>query len=547
MLKELHIRNFALIESINLEFSSGFTVFTGETGSGKSIILGALNLILGERADYSVIRDSNQKTVVEATFQIEDLQLDDFFNNNDIDYQAETLIRREISSNGKSRAFINDTPVSLSVLNQLTTQLIKIHSQYHTQALKSKRFQLDLVDDLAGVSITDYQKDFKTWKSLKSKINILEEQLLQASKDADYNQFQIQELQALKLEDTNFEELEQQLVQLENATEIIQQFSTINTTIEGENGVLSLLNSVVSQIGKLQHLHPKLEELSARLHSIIVELKDVSNEATDAADSITIDEETQKIIIHQLDFYNRQLKKNKVNSQVELVEILDQYIALNSSSEDLEREVKVARQEFKEMSEKLKQSADAIHQLRISSKETIEEQVTKLLEQLKLPGATIAIQLIKLEDFTETGCTEVELLFTSNKGSAPQPIDKAASGGELSRLMLVLERLLSVKKKLPTLLLDEIDTGVSGEVALKMGQMLGEMGRNMQLFSITHLPQVAAKGQHHLKVFKKDEDSVTKTFVQKLSEEERLLEIAGLMSGDKVSNAAIENAKILMQ
>ncbi len=547
MLKELHIRNFALIESINLEFSSGFTVFTGETGSGKSIILGALNLILGERADYSVIRDSNQKTVVEATFQIEDLQLDDFFKNNDIDYQAETLIRREISSNGKSRAFINDTPVSLSILNQLTTQLIKIHSQYHTQALKSKKFQLDLVDDLAGVYITDYQKDFKTWKSLKSKINTLEEQLLQASKDADYNQFQIQELQALKLEDTNFEELEQQLVQLENATEIIQQFSTINTTIEGENGVSSPLNSVVSQIGKLQHLHPKLEELSSRLHSIIVELKDVSNEATDAADSITIDEETQKLIIHQLDFYNRQLKKNKVNSQVELVEILDQYLALNSSSEDLEREVKVAQQEFKEISKKLKQSADAIHQLRISSKETIEEQVTKLLEQLKLPGAKIAIQLTKLEDFTETGCTEVELLFTSNKGSAPQPIDKAASGGELSRLMLVLERLLSVKKKLPTLLLDEIDTGVSGEVALKMGQMLGEMGRNMQLFSITHLPQVAAKGQHHLKVFKKEEDSVTKTFVQKLSEEERLLEIAGLMSGDKVSDAAIENAKILMQ
>ena len=547
MLKELHIRNFALIESIDLNFSNGFTVFTGETGSGKSIILGALNLILGDRADYSVIRDVNKKAIVEATFKMGDLQLDDFFANNDLDFSPETLIRREIGANGKSRAFINDTPVSLNILNQLTSQLIKIHSQYHTQALKSKKFQLDLVDDLSGVNLNSYQVDFKKWKSLKSTIQTLEEQLFQASKDADYNQFQIQELEALKLDDTNYEALEKQLTQLENATDIIQYFSVINTIIEGDQGISSPLNSILSQINKGQQLHPKLAELNTRIHSVVVELKDIADEATDATDSISIDEETQTLIVNQLDFYNRQLKKHGVSSQDELEQILENYLKQNSSTEQLEVELKDTKQQFEAVTKKLRKSADDIHQLRMASKETIEKQVAELLDQLKLVGAKIAIQLNKLDHFTKTGSTEVELLFTSNKGSELKPIDKAASGGELSRLMLVLERLLSAKKKLPTLLLDEIDTGVSGEVALKMGQMLGEMGQNMQLFSITHLPQVAARGQHHFKVYKKEDNNITKTFVQQLGDTERLTEIAGLMSGDKISDAAIENAKILMQ
>ena len=538
MLSRLHIRNFALIESIDLNFSNGFTVFTGETGSGKSIILGALNLILGERADYSVIRDSQKKTVAEAVFEIKELDLQSFFEENDLDYSDEVVVRREIAAGGKSRAFINDTPVQLSILNQLVSQLIKIHSQYHTYTLKSRKFQMDLVDGLIGLNLKSYQEKFKSWKQLKIKIRELEDQLNQSAKEADYIQFQIEELNSLRLNENNFEALEKQLEQLENATEIIQQFALVNSAVEGEYGVLSPLSTLKSQLAKVTGLHPKFEEFESRIQSLIIELKDINDEATDVAASVSVDEERQAVISSQLDFYNRQLRKHQVNSQAELKKILEQFLSESSSSERLEKELNSFKAEYERLTSELNQLAENIHRDRLSGKPVIERQAEELLEQLKLPGAKMVIRI---------GCSEIELLFTSNKGSEPKPIEKAASGGELSRLMLSLERLLSAKKKLPTLILDEIDTGVSGEVALKMGQMLGEMGKNMQLFSITHLPQVAARGQHQFKVYKTEENGVTKTFVKELTHEERLNEIAGLMSGDKISDAAIENAKILMQ
>ncbi len=547
MLTKLHIRNFALIEELDICFSSGYTVFTGETGSGKSIILGALNLILGERADYGVIRDASQKTIVEAIFDLKELKLQPFFQANDLDFSEETLIRREIASNGKSRAFINDTPVSLAVLNELTSQLIKIHSQYHTYSLKSKKFQLELVDDLAGVQLKNYQADFKAWKQLQAKIQQLEEQLQQQLKDTDYVQFQIEELSALKLENTNFEEIEQQLNQLENATEIIQQFANVNSSLDGEYGIISPLRQLVSQLNKTQNLHPKLAEFNNRLQAVISELQDISEDASDTAETISIDGETQTLLESQLDFYNRQLTKHHVKTQVELAEILKNYLASNSSTEQLESELNELKNTYQQLSKSLQTQAETIHQQRVNAKNAIEKNVENLLEQLKLNGARFVIQLTKTDTLSETGNTEIEILFTSNKGSEPKAIDKAASGGELSRLMLSLERLLSEKVKLPTLLLDEIDTGVSGEVALKIGEMLREMGQNMQLFSITHLPQVAAKGQHHFKVYKTEQNGVMQTFVKQLDSEEKLVEIAGLMSGENVNSAAIENAKILMQ
>jgi len=547
MLSRLHIRNFALIESIDLNFSNGFTVFTGETGSGKSIILGALNLILGERADYSVIRDPQKKTVAEAVFEIKELDLQLFFEENDLDYSDEVVVRREIAAGGKSRSFINDTPVQLSILSQLVSQLIKIHSQYHTYALKSRKFQIELVDGLIGLNLKSYQEKFKSWKQLKVKIKELEDQLNQSAKEADYIQFQLEELHSLKLEENNFEALEKQLEQLENATEIIQQFALVNSAVEGEYGVLSPLSTLKSQLAKVTGLHPKFEEFESRIQSLIIELKDINDEATDVAASVSVDEERQAVISSQLDFYNRQLRKHQVNSQAELKKILEQFLSESSSSERLEKELNSFKAEYERLTSELNQLAENIHRDRLSGKPVIERQAEELLEQLKLPGARMVIRIDKSEELSENGCSEIELLFTSNKGSEPKPIEKAASGGELSRLMLSLERLLSAKKKLPTLILDEIDTGVSGEVALKMGQMLGEMGKNMQLFSITHLPQVAARGQHQFKVYKTEEDGITKTFVKELTKEERLNEIAGLMSGDKISDAAIENAKILMQ
>lgn len=547
MLKELHIQNFALIESLDLNFSNGFSVFTGETGSGKSIILGALNLILGERADYGVIRYANKKTIVEAVFSIQKLTLEDFFTENDLDYAEEVFIRREIASNGKSRAFINDTPVSLNVLNELTSQLIKIHSQYHTYALKSKKFQMDLIDGLAGVQLTEYQRDFKRWKQTLTEINQLENQISQAVKEADYVRFQIEELQSLNLEQVDYEVFEKQLTQLENATEIIQQLNNITQVLDSESGVLPLLRGLNSSLLKVGNLHPKLNEQQERIQSVIAELKDINEDASDTVDTIAIDEEKQYEIAQLLDNYNRQIKKHQVANQEELKKVLHQFLSENSSSEKMEERLKQIKEECEQLFLKLSKQAQEIHTTRLNAKADIEKNIATLLMQLKLADARVVVELTTTEDLREDGCSEIALLFTSNKGSELKPIEKAASGGELSRLMLSIERLLSESRNLPTLILDEIDTGVSGEVALKIGQMLGEMGENMQLFAITHLPQVAARGQQHFKVHKKEVDNVTNTYVLPLDKEERLLEIAGLMSGENISAAAIENAKILMQ
>lgn len=547
MLKELHIRNFALIESLDLNFSNGFTVFTGETGSGKSIILGALNLIRGERADYSVIRDESQKTSVEAVFEIEGLNLESFFQQNDLDFQNETIIRREIASNGKSRAFVNDTPVSLTILNDLTFHLIKIHSQFHTYALKSKKFQLELIDGLAGISLANYQGKYKEWKALNVTITSLEKALHQAAKDADYINFQLTELNELQLDSLNYSDLEQKLTQLENAKEIIHYFSLVDHAVENENGVLSPLNSLASQLQRGSSLHPKLAEIQQRVQGVIAEIKDIHEESVDALDTVSIDEEKQVELAQKLDVYNRQLKKHQAINQEELMRVLAEFSLQNSSTEEMQKAVEEAKEKYKKLTLELEQLAQEIHLQREQVRSTIELQIAELLDKLKLVGARMVVELTKLTTLNEFGCTEIELLFTSNKGSEPKAIEKAASGGELSRLMLSIERLLSAKKNLPTLLLDEIDTGVSGEVALKMGQMLGEMGQNMQLFSITHLPQVAARGQHHFKVFKKESNNVTKTFVTNLNYEERLVEIASLMSGENVSEVAIENAKLLMK
>jgi len=393
MLSRLHIRNFALIESIDLNFSNGFTVFTGETGSGKSIILGALNLILGERADYSVIRDSQKKTVAEAVFEIKELDLQSFFEENDLDYSDEVVVRREIAAGGKSRAFINDTPVQLSILNQLVSQLIKIHSQYHTYTLKSRKFQMDLVDGLIGLNLKSYQEKFKSWKQLKIKIRELEDQLNQSAKEADYIQFQIEELNSLRLNENNFEALEKQLEQLENATEIIQQFALVNSAVEGEYGVLSPLSTLKSQLAKVTGLHPKFEEFESRIQSLIIELKDINDEATDVAASVSVDEERQAVISSQLDFYNRQLRKHQVNSQAELKKILEQFLSESSSSERLEKELNSFKAEYERLTSELNQLAENIHRDRLSGKPVIERQAEELLEQLKLPGAKMVIRI----------------------------------------------------------------------------------------------------------------------------------------------------------
>lgn len=546
MLTALTIRNFALIDHLELHFSKGFTVFTGETGSGKSIILGALHLIMGERADYDVIRDNSSKSVVEATFRIEKNDFSFFFDENNIDFFEETIIRREIYPSGKSRAFVNDTPVQLNILQKLSSRLVKIHSQYQTYSLKSKRFQLQLIDDLSGIELHAYQQEFHKWKHLQQKVHIVKEQLSEAEKQMDYIQFQIEELEQLQLDKYNYSELESQLRLLENATEIIRLFNVTNLCLSSENGIIYQLNNLSSQLLKSNQLHPELKNLSERLHSIIMELKDMDETAVNTAENLEIPLDEKEVLMAKTDAFNRMLQKHRCDNQADLQSLLVDFQNKNTSTEETKEDYHRLQKQLKEQVIKVKEMAIEIHQERQLHTGGIIQQIVMQLKELKLPDAQLSIQVQPLEELNEYGASDVEIYFTSNKGSELKPITKAASGGELSRLMLVLEKLLSEKKELPTLLLDEIDTGVSGEVALKMGNILKEMGENMQLFTITHLPQVAAKGQHHLKVYKEELSGRTITSVRPLSTEERFVEIASLMSGEEINEAAIENAKILM-
>lgn len=547
MLSALNIRNFALIDSLELQFHQGLTVFTGETGSGKSIILGALNLILGERADFRVIRDTSKKSIVEATFTLKKEDYEDFFLLNNLDFSTETIIRREINATGKSRAFVNDTPVQLNILQELSSRLVKIHSQYHTYALKSKQFQLNLVDGIVGNQLNHYQQEFKAWKKLQQQTKEIHQQIIDSEKQADYVQFQIEELEQLQLDQHDYNTLEKQLLQLENAAEIIQQFSTVHQGLGEDNGIIDQLNSLNGMLSKSIQLHPELADLSERISSIIMELKDIDETAIDAGENFDIPQEDKDTLTSKLDFFNRLLLKHHADNQEELMEIYNEFQTQNSSSESLKQHLSELEKQLNAKEKLVLQEAEKLHEARLKNKETIALRITQHLKELKMADAQLEIRVEKTAELSDTGYSNVEIFFTTNKGSSLQPISKVASGGELSRLMLVIEKLLSETQDLPTLLLDEIDTGVSGEVALKIGNMLSEMGKNMQLFAITHLPQVAAKGQHHLKVYKEDLDEKTITQVRELTTDERLVEIASLMSGEKVNEAAIENAKILMK
>lgn len=551
MLVSLFVQNFALIDKLNLEFNNGFTVITGETGSGKSILLGALNLILGERADYSVIRNKDQKTVVEAVFKLNEFNLESFFIENELDFNHETIIRREITAQGKSRAFINDTPVSLVVLRSFTERMINIHSQHQTIELRDSSFQLDLLDTLADTTTlkNKYASIFKSWKQALKEKEELEAQRNKMLLDADYNAFQAKELEELNLKKEDFEKIESELSQLENAEEIKHGFAYVIDTMsqEGSQGnVLDQCSQLKSKLDKLESLHPSLLELSKRVKSVYVELKDIGEEAIQGLDEISYDPKLIDSLHFKMDKFNLALKKHNVSSQTELIEI---YAKLNQGQlniEEIENQINSLEDEIQKLALEVENLAAKLSEERKKVIPEIQNKIVKLLDELKLPDSKFVFNLQTTEKLMISGKDELQILFTANKGMDPKSIEKAASGGELSRLMLALQYLLSEKKQLPTIIFDEIDTGVSGEVAQRIGNLLFKMGAKMQLLAITHLPQVAGKGQNHWKVQKSHEANVTLTEVIVLNDEQRIEEIARLMSGDNINKAALENAKALM-
>jgi DNA repair protein RecN (Recombination protein N) len=551
MLSSLFIQNFALIEKVTLDFSKGFTVITGETGSGKSILLGALHLILGERADYSVIRNKEEKTVVEAVFKIQNFDLKTFFEHNELDFNEETIIRREISAQGKSRAFINDSPVQLNVLKELAEKLIHIHSQHHTIDLKDNEFQMELLDILGGTNTlkNEFLSLFTNYKKSQSVLRIKESELKSALLNADYIQYQVDELEKLELYSSNFKDIESELKAIENSEDIKLGFSTLIDQLTDEGGATNAYNQlglVKSKLDKLSGIYPALDELVQRFKEAFLEISDIGNEALSCLDDLEVDPAQKELLTQKIDLFNSALRKHNVISQEELIQIFENLSESQLSVEELELEIEGLKKSVKTLENELGNKATILHETRLNNKDSIQFQLIELLNELKLPHTQIVFELGKSETFSVNGITEMKLLFSPNKGMLPLPIEKAASGGELSRVMLAFQYLISAKKQLPSLVFDEIDTGVSGEVAQKIGLILHKMGEYMQIFAITHLPQVAGKGQNHLKVLKSHEGDITTTEVLTLKGTERIEEIARLMSGDNINKAALENAKALM-
>jgi len=549
MLAKLFVQNYALIKELDVEFENGLTIITGETGAGKSILLGALSLILGSRADSAVLLDKNEKCIVEGTFRIEDYDLAEFFVSNELDYEKVTTLRREINPAGKSRAFINDTPVTAGLIKELGDKLIDIHSQHQTLMLNDNTFQLNLIDSFAGTSglRNDYREGYNGYLKLKKEFIAVKEKADKNRADLEYYQFQLKQLDEAKLKEGEQEELESEQELMSHAEEIKVALSGSSTLFSGEGfSILKMLREVKLNLGKIRSFIPDGETLLARTESSIIELDDLATEIENLALSIDADPQRLAQVNNRLDTLYSLIQKHRVANLAELIikknEITDLVNSIVSSDDHLAR-LEVL---LKDNMANLKRMAEAISDKRKKVIPEIEIRVTELLKQLGMPNAKFRISLIQSSDFHPTGIDQADFLFSANKQIAPENLAKIASGGELSRVMLSLKSLLSKNNSLPTIIFDEIDSGVSGEVADKVGQILSSMGKYMQVINITHLPQVASRGTKHYHVYKDDTTDSTITRVKLLSEDERILEVARLLSGSEVTETALKNARELL-
>jgi DNA repair protein RecN (Recombination protein N) len=550
MLVKLFVQNYALIRELDIELENGLTIITGETGAGKSILLGALSLILGTRADSNVLMDKKEKCIVEGTFRIEEYDLNDFFTANELDYESVTTLRREINPVGKSRAFINDTPVTINLLRELGEKLIDIHSQHQTLMLSDSSFQLSVIDSFAGTAKLkiEYKNAWSGYLKLKKEFNSIKEKADRNKADLEYYQFQLNQLQDAKLKPGEQEELETEQELLGHAEEIKLALRGSSDLFNSDGlSILSMLREVKINIGKIKAFLPDSETLWTRTESSLIELNDLAGEIENLSSSIEADPQRLALVNDRLDIIYSLIQKHRVNNLYELVikkeEITDLVRSIVSSDdrltlleELLTKEVNSLKIISSEMSEK-----------RRGVIPEIEKKITELLKQLGMPNAKFRISLTQKSEFTSLGIDQADFLFSANKQIAPENLAKIASGGELSRVMLSLKSLLTRNNNLPTIIFDEIDSGVSGEVADKVGQILSGMGKYMQVVNITHLPQVASRGTKHYHVYKDDIDDSSFTRVKLLSPDERILEVARLLSGSEVTEIAMKNARELLK
>ncbi|MEZ4858075.1 MAG: DNA repair protein RecN [Flavobacteriaceae bacterium] len=549
MITTLFIKNYALIKDIRVDFNSGLTIVTGETGAGKSILLDALSLVLGKRAEIKVVRNPLEKCVVEAEFNIAHYNLKNIFAQLELDYEDQTLLRREILPNGKSRAFVNDTPASLQQVQTLGTYLIDIHSQFDSQTLFTETYQLELIDTLAGNEnkLQLFEQQLKEYSKHSETLKILQETKEKASKEWDYNQFLYQELNALPLAKINQEALEETLKQLTHAEEIKEALTKASQSISEETiGSLTTLREVRIQLGKIKFFSQGYEALWNRVNSLHIELEDIGNEIENTLDSLEVQPEILEQIEGTLQNVYRLQQKHSVSSVEELLAMEKELAHKVEDFETIDEKMLAIQLEKDLLEKKLNQLGNEIHKEREKVFPKLKDTLENYLKDLGLPNAHFVLNLKTLSVFRKNGMDELEMLFSANKGISPGPIQKMASGGELSRVMLSIKAVMASFKNLPTLVFDEIDTGVSGEIAHKMALIMTQMSKKGQLISITHLPQIAAKGDYHKKVYKIEGKESTITQIAELSQEERIVEIAQMIGGSSVSESAIAHAKQLL-
>lgn len=551
MLKQLYIKNFTLIDELNISMYPGFSVITGETGAGKSIILGAIGLLLGNRADTKAIKTGRDRCIIEAHFDLSRYGMKQFFVDNDIDEDlSDTIIRRELTAAGKSRAFINDTPVSLTKMRELGEQLVDIHSQHQNLLLQKEDFQLNVVDIIAQdeKEVKSYQEAYLAYKKANDQLKSLKEEIEKSRGNEDFLRFQFKELEDAQLKKDEQEELEQEYETMSHAEDIKTALFQSDTNLSGDDGsVLEKLKDASHQLESIREVFPEIEELTERVDSSYIELKDIAQEINRLVDNVEFDSSRLEAINDRLDLLNSLQQKFHVQNTAELIEVHNQLQEQLSHIEHSDEDVEELEKQVAKLFTKAKQQAHALTLVREKSAKKVEEEMKQRLIPLGIPNVRFSISLSE-KPLSLDGVDKVNFLFSANKSTPLQPVTQVASGGEIARVMLSLKAMISGAVKLPTIIFDEIDTGVSGKIAEKMAQIMVEMGKHeRQVLSITHLPQIAAMGKHHYKVLKEETEEGTISRMTELSPAERIQEIAQMLSGSDISDAALANAKELLK
>lgn len=550
MLRTLYIQNYALIEKLDIDFETGFSVITGETGAGKSIILGAIGLLLGQRADVKAIRQGETKCVIEARFVISAYGLEAFFEENELEYEEECILRRELYASGKSRAFINDTPASLTQMRELGEQLIDVHSQHQNLLLNKEGFQLNVLDILAHneEAVDAYRELYNEWKRLDKELNDLVVQAGQNKADEDYIRFQLEQLQEARLTEGEQEELEQEAETLSHAEEIKAGLYRVEQTLAAdEGGLLPAMKDSLNTLQALQKIYPPAGELAGRMESVYIELKDIVQETSSQGEGVEFNPVRLDEVNERLNLIYSLQQKHRVQTVGELIALADEYaerLAAITSYDDQIAELASRRDE---LYNKVKKQASVLTEARTLAARQVEKQMGERLVPLGMPNVRFQVEMGLKKEPGVQGEDTVNFLFSANKNGALQSISSVASGGEIARVMLSIKAMIAGAVKLPTIVFDEIDTGVSGEIADRMADIMQEMGeQNRQVISITHLPQIASRGRAHYKVYKKDSDTETNSHIRRLTGEERVEEIAHMLSGATLTEAALSNAKALL-